>query len=75
MPRYMLGHGSRLLGLVRSARTRTWGRRALSRSRVDDVYGTSTARFLADNDQADQLVLSLYGKLAAGHDAEHVRLR
>jgi hypothetical protein len=32
---------------------------------VDDVYGTSTARFLADNGQADQLVLGLYGKLAA----------
>ena len=32
----------------------------------DDVYGTNVARFLADNDQPDQLVLSLYGKLAAG---------
>ena len=32
----------------------------------DDVYGTNVARFLADNDQPDQLVLSLYGKLGAG---------
>ncbi len=32
----------------------------------DDVYGLNLARFLADNDQADQLVLSLYGQLAAG---------
>jgi hypothetical protein len=31
----------------------------------DDVYGTSWARFLADNDQPDQLILSLYGKLGA----------
>jgi hypothetical protein len=30
------------------------------------VYGLNMARFLADNDQASQLVLSLYGQLAAG---------
>ena len=33
---------------------------------TDDVYGTNVARFLADNDQPEQLLLSLYGKLAAG---------
>ena len=29
------------------------------------MYGTSWARFLADNEQPDQLILSLYGKLGA----------
>jgi hypothetical protein len=33
------------------------------------VYGLSTSRFLADNDQPDQLVLSLYGMLTAGMTA------
>ena len=30
-------------------------------SGTDQVYGINVARFLADNDEADQLVLSLYG--------------
>ena len=34
-------------------------------SGTDQVYGVNVARFLADNDQSDQLVLSLYGTLAA----------
>ncbi len=34
------------------------------------VYGLSTSRYLADNDQPDQLVLSLYGMLAAGMTAD-----
>ena len=33
------------------------------------VYGLSVSRFLADNDEPDQLVLSLYGMLAAGMTA------
>ena len=53
--KYAYDHGSRLLGLLRARD-----------SAVDDVYGVEQANFLADNDQADQLVLSLYGKLAAG---------
>jgi len=70
---YLLNHGSRLLGLVRfnyypvrvgSARPR--GTPGYRTSGSDDVYGVNVARFLADNDQPDQLVLSLYGKLAAG---------
>jgi hypothetical protein len=52
---YAYDHGSRLLGLLR---VRNGG--------TDDVYAVEQANFLADNDQADQLVLSLYGKLAAG---------
>jgi hypothetical protein len=33
---------------------------------VNPVYGLNAARFLADNDLPDRLVLSLYGQLAAG---------
>jgi hypothetical protein len=62
--RYMLLHGSRLLGLVRAGAYRLAGSDP-SVSGTDEVYGANVARFLADNDQADQLVLSLYGTLAA----------
>ncbi|MEP6812994.1 MAG: hypothetical protein ABI990_08400 [Actinomycetota bacterium] len=62
--RYMLLHGSRLLGLVRAGAYRLTGSNALA-SGTDQVYGVNVARFLADNDEADQLVLSLYGTLAA----------
>ena len=64
--RYMLLHGSRLLGLVRGGSYALYGRDAPpTMSGTDQVYGNNVARFLADNDQADQLVLSLYGMLAA----------
>jgi hypothetical protein len=64
---YLLGHGSRLLGLVRAGAYALYGRTAAYPvSGTDQVYGLNAARFLADNDQADQLVLSLYGQLAAG---------
>ena len=39
-------------------------RLSASGSGTDQVYGTNVARFLADNDDSDQLVLSLYGTLA-----------
>jgi hypothetical protein len=64
--RYMLGHGSRLLGLVRAGAYSLYG--AKTRYPVtgtDQVYGLAVARFLADNDQPDQQVLSLYGMLGA----------
>ena len=65
--RYMSLHGSRLLGLVRAGAYSLYGLDTVSeRSGVNPVYGLNVARFLADNDQADQLVLSLYGQLAAG---------
>jgi hypothetical protein len=65
--RYMLLHGSRLLGLVRAGAYALYGRNAPpSRTGTDQVYGINAARFLAAEDQADQLVLSLYGQLAAG---------
>lgn len=63
--RYILGHGSRLLGLVRFRAWPNVGKAGYRAPGVDDVYGTNWARFLADNDQADELVLSLYGKLGA----------
>jgi hypothetical protein len=65
--RYMLGHGSRLLGLVRAAAFALYGKKpAYPESGTDQVYGTNVARFLALNDRPEQLVLSLYGQLAAG---------
>ncbi|MGH3001831.1 MAG: hypothetical protein ACRDM1_04055 [Gaiellaceae bacterium] len=65
--RYMSLHGSRLLGLVRAGGYALYGKDPVApTSGTDEVYGINVARFLADNDQADQLVLSLYGDLAAG---------
>src|SRR5262249_12229691 len=68
--RYMLGHGSRVLGLVRADAYTLYGRSRVPRSGTDQVYGLNMARFLADNDRPDQLVLSLYGQLAAGMTPE-----
>jgi hypothetical protein len=65
--RYMLLHGSRLLGLVRAGAYSLYGLTPVyPTSGVNPVYGLNVARFLADNDRPDQLVLSLYGQLAAG---------
>jgi hypothetical protein len=63
--RYMQAHGSRLLGLVRFNAFTNSGKPGYRAPGVDDVYGTNFARFLADNEQPDQLILSLYGKLGA----------
>jgi hypothetical protein len=65
MLRYLLNHGSRFLGLVRFAPHTGVTNPGYQKPGVDDVYGTNVVRFLADNDQPDQLVLSLYGKLGA----------
>ena len=62
---YMLGHGSRLLGLVRAGAYSLYGKARYPVSGIDQVYGLNVARFLADNDRPDQLVLSLYGMLGA----------
>ena len=62
--RYLLCHGSRLAGLVRAGAYRLAGADA-SVSGTDQVYGSNVSRFLADNDEPDQLDLSLYGTLAA----------
>jgi hypothetical protein len=63
--RYLARHGSWLLGLVRAGAYRL-ANGDHSVSGTDQVYGVNVSRFLADNDEADQLVLSLYGTLAAG---------
>jgi hypothetical protein len=64
--RYMLRHGSRLLGLVRAGAYALYRDPVFPTSGTDQVYGINVSRFLADNDRPDQLVLSLYGQLAAG---------
>jgi hypothetical protein len=65
--RYMLLHGSRLLGMVRAGAFSLYGLdRTYPESGVNQVYGLNVARFLADNHEPDQLVLSLYGQLAGG---------
>jgi hypothetical protein len=68
--RYLLTHGSRLLGLVRAGGYALYGPDPPPpTSATDEVYGINVARFLADNDEPDQLVLSLYGHLGAGMTA------
>jgi hypothetical protein len=62
---YMSLHGSRLLGLVRAGAYGLYGSQKHPASGTDEVYGLEVSRFLADNDRPDQLVLSLYGMLAA----------
>lgn len=53
---YLYDHGSRLAG---SLRARLGG--------IDDVYGTEQVKFLADNDEADEIALTMYGNLAQAH--------
>ncbi len=62
--RYLLGHGARLLGVPRTYARTVYGE--APGAGLAQVYGLGTSRFLADNDQPDQLVLSLYGMLAVG---------
>jgi hypothetical protein len=65
--RYLLLHGARLLGLVRAGAYSLYGLESVyPTSGINPVYGLNAARLLADNDRPDQLVLSLYGQLAAG---------
>ncbi len=62
---YLRRHGALLLGLVRAGAYSLYGRDARQPiSGSDEVYGINLARFLADNDRAAELVLSLYGQLA-----------
>ena len=63
---YLERHGSLLLGLVRAGGYSLYGPGANPRlSGTDEVYGVNLARFLAAQDDADELVLALYGQLAA----------
>lgn len=52
---YLYKHGSRLLGQLK-----------VRDGAINNVYAVEQAKFLADNDQPDQLVLSFYGHLAHG---------
>jgi len=62
--RYLLRHGARLLGVPRTYARTVYG--DAPGAGLAPVYDLGVSRFLADNDQPDQLVLSLYGMLAAG---------
>jgi hypothetical protein len=62
--RYLLLHGSRFLGVPRTYARTVYGTDA--GAGLAQVYGLGISRFLAANDQPDQLDLSLYGMLAAG---------
>ncbi len=66
--RYLLGHGARFLGVPRTYARTVYG--DAPGAGLAQVYGLSTSRYLADNDQPDELVLSLYGMLAAGMTAD-----
>jgi hypothetical protein len=61
---YLLQHGSRMLGVPRTYAGTVYGTKP--GAGLAQVYGLSTSRFLADNDQPDQLDLTLYGMLANG---------
>ena len=63
--RYLDRHGAQLLGLVRAGAYSLYGRDAYPASGTNHVYDLNVARFLADNDEPDRLVLKLYGALAA----------
>ncbi|MFL5961320.1 MAG: hypothetical protein ACJ757_00305 [Gaiellaceae bacterium] len=63
--RYVLGHGSRLLGVPRADAHIVYANKPYG-SGLGQVYGLSMSRFLSDNDHPDKLVLSLYGMLAIG---------
>jgi hypothetical protein len=62
---YLRKHGSLLLGLVRAGAYSLYGPGGgATRSGTDEVYGLNLARFLAAEDDPDELVLALYGQLA-----------
>lgn len=68
--RYLLGHGSRLLGIQRTYAKTVYG--DAPGAGLAQVYDLSASRFFADNDEPDQLVLSLYGMLAAGMTSTYI---
>ncbi len=59
--KYLTLHGGRLLGVPRADAHVVFGN--VNGQGLGQVYGQDAARFLADNDQPDQLALSLYGQL------------
>jgi hypothetical protein len=63
--RYLANHGSRILGVTRSDAHIAYGRHLVGDG-LGTVYVLNQSRFLADADVPDELVLTLYGMLAAG---------
>ncbi len=63
--RYVLAHGSRILGVPRADAHIVYANKPYG-SGLGQAYGLSMSRFLADNGEAGQLALSLYGMLAIG---------
>jgi hypothetical protein len=63
--RYLSLHGSRLVGVTRADAHIAYGRNIVGDG-LGEVYVMNQSRFLADNDQPDQLALTLYGMLAEG---------
>jgi len=61
---YLMLHGGRLLGVPRTYARTVYGDEP--GGGLAQVYALGISRFLADNDEPDQLDLSLYGMLAAG---------
>jgi hypothetical protein len=62
--RYLLGHGSRLLGLPRTYARSVYGTKP--GAGIAPVYQLGVSRFLAAEDKPGLLDLGLYGMLAAG---------
>ena len=68
--KYLLQHGTRFLGMPRTYAKTVYG--DAPGAGVAAVYELGISRFLADNDQPDQLDVSLYGMLAAGMTTTYV---
>jgi hypothetical protein len=66
---YLALHGSLLLGVTRADAHISFNGGGQG---LGQVYGLEMSRFLADNDQADELSLSLYGMLATAMTATYV---
>jgi hypothetical protein len=63
--RYLDLHGARFLGVTRADAHISYQAPGVGQG-LGQVYGLESSRFLADNDQSDELALGLYGMLAAG---------
>lgn len=61
---YLLAHGGRLLGVPRTSARTVY--HEVQGAGLAPVYGLGVSRLLADENEPDQLVLSLYGMRAAG---------
>ena len=71
--RYLSLHGSRLAGVTRADAHIAYGRNIVGDG-LGEVYVMNQSRFLADNDQPDQLDADALRDARGGHDARHVHL-